>query len=126
MKYLLLLVCGAVHAACPSNQTCLSWIGDGHYTDDKVIPADFVVTYTVLYGVKGGPYLALRGYNGAPTQTFNVQFATPASPKLCFVVTATADTPDSAGTLSKQISTPTAELCDKAPLPAPTGGSIER
>lgn len=128
MKYvgaiLLLLVC-SVAAACPGGQTCLSWKGDGSYTDDKPIPSTFVVTYTVWNGAKGGPYTTLYAYNGAPTQVMSVQFKEPVQPKTCFVVTATADSPDDKGVLKPATSAYTAEVCDKVAPPAPTDGRIE-
>ena len=122
---LMLAVCaGIAQAACPVGVTCLSWQGDGHYTDNTAIPANFVVVYTLLYGVKGGPYTALAGYNGGPTQAMNTNIQTPPYPKSCFVVTATADTPDSTGKLSKQTSAASSEVCQKPPPGAPSHGSI--
>lgn len=121
---LLLGLVGIVHAACPVGLTCLSWQGDGHYTDNTAIPSNFVVVYTVLYGVKGGPYTALAGYNGGPSQAMSTNIQTPPYPKTCFVVTATADTPDSTGKLSKQTSAASPEACQKPPPGAPSHGSI--
>lgn len=129
MKYLagilLLLVCGVVQAAtCLANITCMSWKGDGRYTDNKLIPASIAVSYTVLNGPKGGPYVPLYAYNGSPTQAMSVQFATPAAPKLCFVMTATTFEPNDKGVIVKNTSVASAESCDKVALPAPTNGSI--
>jgi hypothetical protein len=127
----LLFAAGVASAACPSGLTCLSWKGDGNYTDGKPIPANFVVTYTVHYGPKSGPYTPLAGYNGSPTQALAVQFATPAKPKLCFRVTATADSPEMdkdgklTGKLVKATSDFTGEVCDTVSLPPPTDGRIE-
>lgn len=122
---IMLAVAAVAHAACPAGMTCLSWVGDGNYTDNKPIPSTFVVTYTVLYGAKGGPYTALAGYNGGPKAAMSVTVPTPPKPKLCFVVTATADTPDDKGVLSKQTSALSPEACDTVSLPAPTEGHIE-
>lgn len=125
-----LLAAGAVHAACPAGMTCLSWVGDGNYTDGKAIPTNYVVTYTVMYGAKGGPYTALGGYNGGPKAALAVTVPTPPKPKLCFVVTATALTPqvDKDGKpLPEKPATSalSGEACDTVSLPAPTDGSIE-
>lgn len=129
MKYvgaiLLLLVCSVSHAACPAGQTCLGWTGDGGYTDGKPIPADYTVTYTVWNGAKGGPYATLFAYNGSPTQVMQVSFAQPPLAKRCFVVTATALTPDTTGKLTAQTSAYSGETCSKVAPPAPTDGRIE-
>lgn len=118
-----LLACVGVQAACPANQTCLHWVGNPTDTAGVALPTVHPVTYTVLNGPKGGPYVSLAAYNGGPSQTFDVQITTPPAPKTCFVVTATAYT---AGATAATTSAASAEACDapSPPPPPPTNGSV--
>ncbi len=120
-----LFVAGVAHGACLDGHTCLSWEGAGKYSDGANIPTAFVVTYTVWNGPKGGPYTTLYAYNGTPTQAMRAEFVQPPKAKLCFVVTATANTPDDSGVLKPATSAYSGETCDVGSLPAPTDGSIE-
>lgn len=122
MKYLLLLgLCCNAAFACDAGMTCVSWLGIDQYTNNKPIDAALDVTYTLMHGIKGGPYAAVAAYNAKPsTARMNVVVPTPAT-GTCFVIAAAVP-----GSL---VSSQSAEGCKPAvtqppPLGAPTDGSI--
>lgn len=122
MKYLLLLaLCCNAAIACDTGMTCVSWTGITQYTNSKPIDATLDVTYTLMHGVKGGPYSAVAAYNAKPSTTrMDVIVPTPAK-GTCFVIAATVP--------GVAASSQSAEGCKPAvtqppPLGAPTDGSI--
>lgn len=118
---LALFACSAIFAACPAAKTCVAWPGITQYTDGTQIAPTRDITYSVLNGAKGGPYSSIAQKVGKPGVSQNIELPRVVNPSLCFVLTATAESPDKSTPpkLSVLTSEQSAEVCATAAPPPP-------